>query len=91
MKMAKEKKAHKMHSIKMDVVIAAKLEEFCKETGFSKTQVIERGIDHYIDVYRAVLTMPKDHEKYNVIANMYGVPAALKEQEAQRKGKTNED
>lgn len=89
--MAKEKKAHKMHSIKMDVVIAAKLEEFCKETGFSKTQVIERGIDHYIDVYRAALTMPKDHEKYNVIANMYGIPATIKEQEAQKRGEKHED
>ena len=86
MKMAKEKKAHKMHSIKMDVVIAAKLEEFCKETGFSKTQVIERGIDHYIDVYRAALALPKDYDKLNIIAETYGIPTTLREQEAQKKG-----
>ena len=89
--MAKEKKAHKMHSIKMDVVIAAKLEEFCKETGFSKTQVIERGIDHYIDVYRAVLALPKDYDKLNIIAATYGIPTTLREQEAQKKGAEHED
>lgn len=89
--MAQNKKQFKLHSVKLDADLAERLEAFCKETGLTKTAVIERGIEHYMDVYRALLTLPMARDKFTAIAETYKIPLTLKEQEAQRKGGTNED
>ena len=68
--MAKEKKAHKMHSVKMNLEIAMKLEDFCKETGMTKTAVIEMGTTHFINAYRAVIQKAIANEILNQTAEV---------------------
>ena len=51
--MAKQKKESHPFSIRMDVDIYDRMEKYCDETGASKTAVIERAINMYIDDYES--------------------------------------
>lgn len=76
--MAKKKKQSKLQSFRLDANILDELEAFCAETGMTKTAVIERGISHYIDVYRAIMTKAFSDAKVQQIADAYSRPANLK-------------
>lgn len=90
--MAQNKKQFKLHSIKLDAELTKRLEAFCKNTGLTKTAVIERGISQYMDIYDALLTLPMAQDKYKLIIDTYKFPPlTMREQEAQRKGDDNED
>lgn len=67
--MAKKKKQSKLQSFRLDTAILDELETFCAETGITKTAVIERGITHYIDVYRAVMSKAFADAKVQQIAD----------------------
>ena len=75
--MAKKKKQSKLQSFRLDTAILDELETFCAETGITKTAVIERGITHYIDVYRAVMSKAFADAKVQQIADAYTRPANL--------------
>ena len=47
--MPREKKDARSFSCKFDRVIIEKLEEFCKISGQSKTIVVERAVEKYIE------------------------------------------
>ena len=47
--MPREKKDARSFSCKFDRVIFEKLEEFCKISGQSKTIVVERAVEKYIE------------------------------------------
>lgn len=49
--MAKPKKESKPCSLRMETSIYEKLEEFCQETGISKTTVLEKGVIAFIESY----------------------------------------
>lgn len=49
--MAQIKKDAKIISMKLDKGIYAKLEQFCNETGLSKTSATEKILDHYLTEY----------------------------------------
>ena len=49
--MAREKKDAKPFSIRMDRTIFDRLNQFCEESGQSKTKAIERAINMYINDY----------------------------------------
>lgn len=53
--MVKTKKHYKLHSFKLDEEISEQLELFCKETGMTKTAVIEKGTTYFINAYRAIV------------------------------------
>lgn len=47
--MAREKKDSKNFTCKFDREIFERLEEYCKLTGQSKTAVVERAVEKYVD------------------------------------------
>ncbi len=49
--MSKPKKESHPFSIRMDADIYSRMGKYCEETGASKTAVIERAINMYIDDY----------------------------------------
>lgn len=49
--MPRAKKDNVPISIRMDKTIAEKLNQFCKESGQSKTVAIERAVEMYVDDY----------------------------------------
>ncbi len=49
--MPREKKDGKVINIKMESRIYDRLEEFCKESGTTKTVAIERILDQFFDAY----------------------------------------
>lgn len=48
--MARPNKEHKPFCCKMDKAIFDALEQFCSDTGFSKTAVVENALSQYIKI-----------------------------------------
>lgn len=49
--MSRQKKESQPFSIRMDKAVYERLNEYCEESGLSKTVAIERAISLYIDDY----------------------------------------
>lgn len=49
--MAKQKKDSKPCSLRMEATLYERLDEFCQETGISKTAVLEKGAIAFMDNY----------------------------------------
>lgn len=49
--MAKQKKESKPCSLRMEATLYERLDEFCQETGISKTAVLEKGAIAFMDNY----------------------------------------
>ena len=49
--MAKPKKESKPCSLRMEATLYERLDEFCQETGISKTAVLEKGAIAFMDNY----------------------------------------
>ena len=60
--MARAKKDSKALNVNLDVEISNQLTEFCNNTGFTKTVVVEKSIDKFIkDYYKA---HPEEKKNY---------------------------
>lgn len=55
--MPRQKKESKNLNIKLALKISDQLDQFCKESGQSKTTAVERILGHYFDEY---FSKPKD-------------------------------
>lgn len=51
--MAKVKKETKSCSLRMDATLYDRLDEFCQETGISKTAVLEKGAEAFMANYKS--------------------------------------
>ena len=51
--MAKPKKESKPCSLRMEATLYERLDEFCQETGISKTAVLEKGAIAFMDNYNS--------------------------------------
>lgn len=51
--MAQIKKNAKVISMKMDKTVSDKLDQFCEETGLSRTVAVEKILDKHLDEYFA--------------------------------------
>lgn len=51
--MAKPKKESKPCSLRMEATLYDRLDKFCKETGLSKTTVLEKGVIAFMESYNA--------------------------------------
>ena len=51
--MAKQKKESKPCSLRMEATLYERLDEFCQETGISKTAVLEKGAIAFMDNYNS--------------------------------------
>ena len=58
--MPRPKKDYKVLSIKMSTPIHDKLEQFCEESGLSKTIAVEKLLDRFLDEY---FDKPEDERK----------------------------
>ena len=58
--MPREKKDAKNFACKFDRVIFEKLEEFCRLSGQSKTTVVERAVQKYLDTKDIYIGKPND-------------------------------
>ena len=61
--MAKKIKESHPFSIRMDKVIFERLNQFCEESGQSKTVAIERAVSKYVDEYEEQMKKLKGLEK----------------------------
>ena len=60
--MARPNKEHKPFCCKMDKGIFDTLEQFCKDTGFSKTAVVENALSQYFKAQSEIQNEPKHRE-----------------------------
>lgn len=60
--MAKQKKETKPCSLRMDASIFDRLEEFCQETGITKTALIEKAVVLFMDDYESKMGKQESKE-----------------------------
>jgi len=59
--MAKQKKESKPCSLRMEATLYEQLDEFCQETGISKTAVLEKGAIAFMENYNSKMKdVPKE-------------------------------
>lgn len=61
--MAKAKKVSQPLSIRMDKLTFDRLNEYCEDSGQSKTVAIERAINKYIDEYEEKMKLLEEKEQ----------------------------
>ena len=59
--MPRPKKEYKVISMKLSTPIFDKLDQFCEETGMTKTVVVEKVLDRFLDEYFA---RPESERKF---------------------------
>ncbi len=60
--MAKQKKETKPCSLRMDASIFDRLEEFCQETGITKTALIEKAVVLFMDDYEKKMAIAEENK-----------------------------